>query len=186
MSKSIRILALALLLAACRKEQSVEPLSNYESADVQAKAFNFQIYPGAKFDEQQTDLLRRAHFVLQPEAKEAPPMAVYVSDAPLDQVAKFYAEKYGYQLAENEANDFKTVKPEAYYHSGDLKQDAEAVVPIAEKLNLKPEPEKAQGRFRGAYLAPQPTLPRVSLKRPYFDLLTNQTVDKTMIVMVRE
>jgi hypothetical protein len=189
MSRSLRILALSLLIvaaAACRQEKAVEPLSDYESADVQAKAFNFQIYPGARFVENQTELLRRAHFVMNPDATEAPPMAVYDTDAPLEEVAKFYAGKYGYELAQNEANDFKTVKPQAYYTTGELAASAESVKPIADQLNLKPDYSKAQGPYRGAYFSPQVTLPRVTLQRPYFDLQSSQIVDKTLIVMVRE
>lgn len=179
-------LAILLAMAGCKGEKSVEPLSDYESADVQAKAFNFQIYPGAQFVEGQTDLLRRAHFVLNPSATEAPPMAVYETGASLEEVAKFYSEKYGYQVAENMANDFKTVKPQAYYTAGDLAQDAEAVKPIAQKMNLNVDFTRAQGAWRGAYFSPQVTLPRVTLQRPYFNLTNSQVVDKTLIVMVRE
>jgi hypothetical protein len=190
MSKHLKILGLALLLLAaiggCKGEKAVEPLSDYESADVQAKAFNFQIYPGARFVEDQTETLRKAHFAMNPGATEAPPMAVYETGATLEEVAQFYAGKYGYTIAENAANDFKTVKPEAYYTTGEFALDAESVKPVAEKLGLKTDFSKASGSYRGAYFSPQITLPRVTLQRPYFNVLTGQIVDKTLVVMVRE
>jgi hypothetical protein len=188
MTKRALLIALLviLLLPACRRERAVQPLSDYESADVQAKAFNFQIYPGARFLEEQTDLLRRAHFAMNPDAKEAPPMALYESDAPLEQVAQFYGEKYGYRIADNMANDFKTVKPQAYYTTGTLEQDIEGVKGLANKLELNTDFEKAQGAYRAAYFSPQVTLPRVSLQRPWFNSLSSEVVDSTLIVMVRE
>ena len=178
-------LFIVLALAACRKEE-VKPLSQYESADVQARAFNFQVYPGATFQDSQTDILRRAHFVMQPQATEAPPMAVYVTTDPLEKVAAFYADKYGYKIADNPTNNFSAAKPQAYYLTGDIAKDSEAIKPVAEKLNLKIDPAKAKGEYRGAYFAPQSNLPRVSLQKPYLDLRTGEVVDKTLIVMVRE
>ncbi|MEO8217519.1 MAG: hypothetical protein ABI718_10605 [Acidobacteriota bacterium] len=181
----LSLFLLLALSAACGKEE-VKPLSQYESANVQARAFNFQVYPGAKFQENQTDILRRAHFVLQPAATEAPPMAVYVTADPVEKVAAFYADKYGYKIADNLSNDFSAAKPQAYFLTGDIGKDAEAIKPVADKLNLKLDPAKAKGEYRGAFFAPQASLPRVSLQRPYLDLHSGDVIDKTLIVMVRE
>lgn len=184
--KSLKIVGLSiLLLSACRKEQ-VQPLSQYESAEVQARAFNFQIYPGARLLEKQTDMLRRAHFILDPKATEAPPMAIYDTDAPLDKVAEFYGQKYGYQIADNQANDFKSVKPSAYYFVGDLAATTTAIKPVLDQLKIPADVSKATGSFKGAYFAPQVHLPRVSLQRPYFDPLESKMVDRTQIVLVKE
>jgi len=185
LNKTLAALSLLLLLVSCGGEKA-RPLSEYESTDVQAKAFNFQVYPGAKFLEGQTDILRRAHFVMQPDTKDAPHLAVYETESPLEEVARFYAEKYGYQLAENEANDFKTIKPSAYYLAGDLAADAQAIAPVVAKLNTGTDISKAAGAYRGAYFEAQVSLPRVNLQRPYFDITSSQVVDRTLIVMVRE
>jgi len=186
MNRSLAVLGLiVLLLAACRKEKS-QPLSQYESAEVQARAFNFQIYPGARFLERQTEMLRQAHFVLQPAATEAPPMALYDTDAPLEKVAEFYAQKYGYQIAQNQANDFKSVKPSAYYFVGDLAASGNEIKPILEKMKVTADLTRSTGAFRGAYFAPQVHLPRVSLQRPYFDLVESKVVDRTQVVLVKE
>ncbi len=183
-----KLLALAVVMSfvlSCGGEKP-EPLSDHESADVQAKAFNFQVYPGAQFLDSQTDLLRRAHFVMQPDAVDAPPLAVYETEAPLEDVAEFYAGKYGYTLAQNEANSFKTVKPLAYYLTGDLAADAQGIAPVVEKLKIGTDISKATGAYRGAHFQAQASLPRVSLQRPYFDVARSEVVDRTLIVMVRE
>lgn len=186
MTKRIFLLAALMTFVLSCGGEKAEPLSDAESADVQAKAFNFQVYPGAQFLDGQTDLLRRAHFVMQPDAVDAPPLAVYDTDGSLGDVAKFYAEKYGYTLAENEANDFKTIKPSAYYLTGDLAADAAGIAPVAEKLQTGTDISKATGSYRGAYFEAQTSLPRVSLQRPYFDIAKSEVIDRTLIVMVRE
>ena len=186
MSRSIRAAVFLVLLAGCSKE-ATRPLDEYESADVKAGAFNFQVFPNSTFNKAQTDLLRRAHFVLQPTAKEAPPIAVYETDAAIEKVAEFYAERYGYpKVAESAANNFSSVPPSAYYAPGDFANDINGLLPVLEKLGIKPDASKAVGKYRMAYIKPKENLPRVSINRPYFDVEKSQVVDKTLIVMVRE
>src|SRR5688500_14289657 len=180
------VIAVSLAGVGCRRESPLKPLSEYESADLQARTYNFQVYPQAKFLEKQTELLRKAHFVLQPTASEAPPMAMYESDAPLEQVAGYYAEKYGYKVAENETNNFSSAKPEAYYTGGDLGKDVASIKPVLDKLEAKTDISKATGTYRGAHINPSANMPRVTLQRPYFDLINSQVVDKTLILLVRE
>jgi hypothetical protein len=170
----------------CRKESPLRPLSEYESADLQARTYNFQVYPQARFLEKQTELLRRAHFVMQPKATEAPPMAMYDTEAPLDQVAQFYADRYGYKLAANQTNDFSSVKPDAYYASGDLAKDVQTIKPVLDQLKVQPDLSKAVGEYRAVHINPSENMPRVSLQRPYFDLINGQVVDRTQILLVRE
>lgn len=179
-------MAAALLLASCGDED-LQPLDPFESAELQARMYNFQVYPGARFLEKQTEVLRRAHFVMQPDAVEAPPMAMYETDAPLEEVARWYAEKYGYaEVATDEVNDFSSVKPQAYYTAGELGPDAAAIAPIVEKLGLQLTAQRISGAWRGAHISPTEDLPRVSLQRPYVDVVNDRTTDKTLIVMVRE
>jgi len=183
----ILVLVSIVVLSGCRKEETLQPLSEYESADVQARAYNFQIHPGAKFLEAETALLRRAHFVLQPDATEAPPMAMYETDAPLEEVATYYAEKYGFpRVAENELNNFSSAKPAAYFTTGDLAKDTEQVKPILEKLKSTVDTSKAAGPYRGAHISATGNMPRVTLQRPYFNLVRGEVADRTLIVMVRE
>ncbi|MGH9458071.1 MAG: hypothetical protein ACRD2J_10580 [Thermoanaerobaculia bacterium] len=180
------VVALALALVACGGEE-LEPMDAYESAELQARAYNFQIFPGARFLEEQTEALRRAHFVLQPDAIEAPPMAMYEADAPLEEVARFYAGKYRYgTVAENDVNDFSSVRPPAYYTAGDLAADAAGIRPIVQKLGFDLTLARYQGPWRGAHIAARESLPRVTLQRPYIDVVNDRVVDKTLILLVRE
>lgn len=186
MKRLFTLVMFAGVLAACQRESELEPLSEYESADLQARAYNFQVYPGARFLQAQTDVLRRAHFVIQPKATEAPPLAMYDTQAPLEEVAKFYAQRYGYQVAANQTNNFSAAKPNAYYTSGDLAKDVQQVLPILEKLEMKTDASKARGEYRGVHIDPSQNMPRVTLQRPYFDVVNSQVVDRTLILMVRE
>ena len=183
--KALILICTALLAVACRREKAQE-LNQYESADLQATSYNFQVFPGAAYLAPQTELLRRAHFVLQPKATSAPPMAMYDTDASLEEVAKFSAGKYEYVVAENETNNFSSVKPEAYYTSGDLQADTLQVKPILEQLKVQSDLTKATGSWKGAHISPKTNLPRVTLQRPYFDFINSRTVDKTLILMVKE
>jgi len=183
--KTICVVGALLALTGCGKEKS-ETLSPYEAADMQATSYNFQLYPGAQYLAPQTELFRRAHFVLQPAAKTAPPMAMYETDASLEDVAKFYGEKYGYTIAENETNNFSSVKPQAYYTQGDLAADTMQVKPILEQLKVQADLTKASGPWRGVHISPKTDYPRVTLQRPYFDFTKSQTVDRTLVLMVKE
>lgn len=179
-------IAMALVLFGCAGED-LEPLDALESAELQARTYNFQVHPGSRFLEKQTEVLRRAHFVMQPEAVEAPPMAMYESDAPLEEVARWYAEQYGYpEVAADDVNDFSSVKPQAYYTTGDLGADAAGIAPIVEKLGLRLSLGRISGTWRGAHVSAKENLPRVSLQRPYLDVVNDRVVDKTLILMVRE
>ena len=177
------VVAAAVLLAVSCREEKLEPVSPGEAADVQATAYNFHVYPGARFLEQHTDVMRRSHFVMNPNAADAPPMAVYESDAPVDEVGRFYAEKYGYPLAESAGTG--TPKPKAYFTSGDLSESL-AIKPITEKLGMELKFENVAGPWRGVHIAPRIDMPRVTLQRPYFDYVNDRVVDKTLILMVRE
>ena len=58
-------------------------------------------------------------------------------------------------------------------------------MPIAEKMNLKIDASKAQGHYKAAEIAAKPNRPRVTVQRPYFDVSTSQTVERTLILMSR-
>lgn len=180
-------LATVALVLGCNKEKDVQPLDEYQSADLQAQGNNFYVYAGAQFLPQVTDVLRRAHFVLHPGATSAPPVAAYQSDATVQQIAEFYAQKYGYPgVAPNETNNFSSVPPLAFYRAGDLQTDAKGIESIAPKLGLKTDIAKAQGKYTGAQINPKPDFPRVTIQRPYFDPTTSQVVDKTLIILAKD
>jgi hypothetical protein len=177
---------LIVALAGC-KEEKVTPLSENESADAKAAAYNFQIYPKAEFLPKMTDVLRRVHFVLHPDAKQAPPTAAYHVDATVEQVAEFYATRYGHgRVAPNSVNNFSSAPPAAYYRTGDLHADASSAIDIMNKLQLKSDVSKAIGTYKGAHVSGTANFPRVTIQRPYFDHLTSQVVDKTLIILVKE
>lgn len=187
MSKSWSLLALLVLLAACRKEETLPPLSDAESAAVQARAYSFKVYPGSRFLQPQTELFRKAHFVLHPDAVQAPPTAAYESDASVADVAKFYAEDSGFgRVADSEANGFSSVKPAAYMTKGELAADLPSIKPILEKLSMQVDDSKAVGAYVGAHVNGTHTRPRITIQRPYFDVATSRVIDKTLIIMVRE
>lgn len=178
----------ALALFACgKKEESLQPLDEYTSSDLQSSGNNFYVYSSAKFLPEMTNLFRKAHFVLRPDATTAPPIACYDTDASVQQVAEFYANKYGYPaVAAEGANSLSSVPPRAYYRSGDVGTDAKQMVPILEKLQIKSDVTKAAGHYSGAHISPKPDFPRVTIQRPYFDPTRSQTIDRTLIVIVKE
>jgi len=167
-------LALVLALAACKGEKAKEE-----------ESFSFVVYPGSRYLPQLTDLTKQAHKVMAP-TEEPPPTAIYDTDAPVEQVAEFYAKSYGYNtVAPDQTNNLSAAKPPAYFRSGDIATDVRAVVPIAEKMSLKIDTSKASGKYKAAEIAAKPNRPRVTVQRPYFDVSTSQTVDRTLILMAR-
>jgi len=182
MSRTTRLLLVAALIAlviaaGCRKEKKNE--TN------EPESFAFTIYPGARYLAQLTDLWKQARKIFVPN-EEVPPIAIYDTDAPLDKVAEFYAQSYGYnKIAPDATNNLSSAKPPAYYRTGDLAKDAAGIVSVAQKLNIKLDPSKAVGTYRAAEIDPKPNRPRVTIQRPYFDASTSQTVDRTLILMTR-
>ncbi|HYM62186.1 MAG TPA: hypothetical protein VEZ11_14990 [Thermoanaerobaculia bacterium] len=188
MSKSLRLLMIASLVTAvaagCKNEKG--EVSEYESGAAQP-AFAFTVYPGAKYLAQLTDLTKQAHKVVVPNEKEPPAMAIYDSEAPIEQVAEWYAKSYGFNtVAPDATNNLSAAKPPAFYRSGDLNADLVSIKPVLDKMNLKVDIAKAQGKYKGANIDPRPNRPRVTLERPYFDVTTQQVVDRTLILMARE
>jgi hypothetical protein len=179
MSRRSRVLLLALVavlpLAGCRHKEN--PSNEPES-------FAFVVYPGSRYLPQLTEVTKNAHKVVQPN-QDPPPTAIYDTDAPVDKVAEYYAKEYGYTIAPDATNNLSSAKPPAFYRSGDLQTDIQAAKPIADKMKLNFDITKAQGKYRAAEMEPKPNRPRVTIQRPYFDVTTSQTVDRTMILMAR-
>src|SRR5437660_2268886 len=124
LQKSLRVAAVLLLmtavLAGCSKEKAGEG----------EEAFSFVVYPGAQYLPHLTELTKQAHKVLKP-ADEPPPTAIYDTDAAVEDVATFYAKSYGYgNVAPDATNNLSAAKPAAYYRTGDLQVDAQAIVPL--------------------------------------------------------
>ena len=187
MSKRTLLASMLFILVAaggCRKESS---LSEYESPDAQAKGYNFIVYPGSRFLAELTEMVKKAHFVIVPTDKEAPATAIYDTDAPLEDVATFYAKQYGYgKVAPDVTGNLSSAKPPAYYTSGDLHADELTVKPILDKMNVQVDYSKAKGKYRGANIDAQPNRPHVTLSRPYFDTVSQKVIDRTMIMLIRE
>ncbi|HEV7763629.1 MAG TPA: hypothetical protein VGQ76_01385 [Thermoanaerobaculia bacterium] len=180
MSKHTRILLAALLVVsalfvACKGEEEY----------AEAEAFSFVVYPGARYMGQLTENFKAAHRVISP-TQEAPPTAVYDTDAPLEQVADYYVKQYGYkEIAADATNNVSGTKPSAYHRSGDLAVDTKAIEGLLKQMNLATDTSKAVGTYKGVEIAPRPNRPRVTLQRPYFDVTTSQVVDRTLILMAR-
>ena len=76
-------------------------------------------------------------------------------------------------------------KPPAYYRTGELAEDVKSVQELITKLGLQTDVSKAVGTYKGSYVAPRPNRPRVTIQRPYFDMIKSEVVDRTVILMSR-
>ena len=169
------LFAAALMFTGCKGE---EEFSEPES-------FSFVVYPGARYLGQLTQTTIQAHKVANPNA-EPPATAIYDTEAPVEQVAEYYAKEYGYNgVAPDETNNLSAAKPPAYYRAGDLAADNKAMEELLKKMNLGADISKATGMYKAAEIQPRPNRPRVTVQRPYFDVTTSQTVDRTLILMSR-
>lgn len=169
------VLVLTALLTGCSgKEESAEP-----------EAFSFVVYPGSRYLGQLTETTKSAHRTLTP-GQEPPPIAIYDTDATVEQVAEFYAKEYGYkEVAPDMTNNLSAAKPPAYYRTGDLQTDTKAIEELLRKMNMPTDVTKATGSYRAADITPRPNRPRVTVQRPYFDSTTSEVVDRTLILMAR-
>jgi hypothetical protein len=176
--KYLLLLAVAVIAAAgCRGEKK---------ASTEPETFQFTIYPGSRYLQQVTEVFKQASKVIRRPDEEIPPTAVYDTDASVEDVAQFYAKAYGYpNIAPDASNNLSSVKPPAYYRSGDLAADVKGVSDLFTKLNLKVDTSKAVGTYRAAEIQGKPTRPHVTIQRPYFDVTTSQVVDRTIILMAR-
>jgi len=52
-------------------------------------------------------------------------------------------------------------------------------------MSLGTDVTKATDMYKSAEIQPRPNHPRVTVQRPYFDVTTSQTVDRTLILMSR-
>jgi hypothetical protein len=180
MKKVSRLLLVLLLVSlgaflACRGEKEEEQ-----------EQFTFVVYPGARYLPHLTDLIKQADKIIKPNDPEAPKVAIYDTDASVDDVANFYVKSYGYgSIAPDATNNLSAAKPPAYRRTGDLYADQKGAEPLFPKLNLHPDLSKATGTYNAVEIAPKMSRPRVTIARPYFDLTTSQKVDRTIILMAR-
>lgn len=169
------LLVLVAVFAGCRGEDEV--------ADTDT--FSFVVYPGSRYLGQLTDITREAHRLLKPN-EPAPPVAIYDTEASVEDVAHFYAKSYGYaSIAPDPTNKLSAATPQAYYRTGDLTADVKSIEPLLPRLNLNSDVSKAVGTYKAADIAPRPNRPRVTVQRPYYDVITSQVVDRTLILMSR-
>ncbi|HEX8152672.1 MAG TPA: hypothetical protein VF698_06080 [Thermoanaerobaculia bacterium] len=179
MHKHSRLLLAALLLLACAGG------CNNENDVAEPETFSFVVYPGARYLQPLTDVTKQAHKTLKPNA-DPPPIAIYDTDASVEDVANFYAKSYGYnEVAADATNNMSASKPPAYYRAGDLGADAQAIAPLLQKMGTSSDVSKAVGTYRAAEIEPRLNRPRVTVQRPYFDVTSSQVVDKTLILMSR-
>jgi hypothetical protein len=176
--KNVRIMlaaAMALtLVAGCQKNETAAP---------EAEAFSFVIYPNSRYLGQITEMTKQAHKTARP-SEEPPPIAIYDTEASVDEVASYYAKEYGYpNVAPDATNNLSSAKPPAYYRTGDLQTDNRAIEPVLKQMNAPTDVSKAVGTYRAADIEPRPNRPRVTVQRPYFDVTTSQVVDRTLILM---
>lgn len=180
MSRNLRnvlsaLLVLTAVFAGCKgREEFAEP-----------DAFSFVVYPGSRYLGQITETFKNAHRTMNP-GQEPPPIAVYDTDATVEQVAEYYAKEYGYkEVAPDQTNNLSAAKPPAYYRTGDLQTDTKSIEELLRRMNMPTDITKANGAYRAADILPRPNRPRVTVQRPYFDPTTSAVVDRTLILMGR-
>lgn len=150
------------------------------------KKEDFAIYPGAKPLPQLLEVVKKASTTVDPN-KPIPPQVIYDSEASLEDVANFYAKENGYpKVFPDSTGNLSSVPPPAFYRTGDLRQDLDAIQPVLKKMNMNVDSSKATGTYRGAHISANGDRPRVTLSRPYFDVTKQQVVDRTLIMMVKE
>lgn len=179
------ILMLFVVTGSCARDSELEVLDEYESADLAARAWSFQVYPGANFLPDYTDAYRRSHALLNPDTPDPPPIAVYDTDDPVEQVARFYADKYGYGTVSASAGTDPRRAP-AYFTSGDLGMDTRNIADLLRELGYHQDLAEVEGAWAGAHIAPTGPYPRVTIQRPYYHFASGEIRDRTMILMVRE
>lgn len=169
------LLILVSFIPGCTKEDDYS----------EPEAFSFVVYPGARYLGQLTEMTKQAHKVMKPN-EEPPPVAIYDTEASVEEVANFYARSYGYStVAPDATNNLSAAKPPAYYRTGDLATDNRALESMFPRLNLNTDVSKAVGQYKAAEIEPRPNRPRVTVQRPYFDATTSQVLDRTLILMSR-
>ena len=172
MRKTIIAAAIALAILGCKEMGAEEPAQ-----------FSFIVYPGARYLGPLTDLIKRAHRVIKPN-EEAPPTQAFDTDAPVEDVANFYAKSYGYgTVAPDATNNLSSAKPPAYWRTGDLATDNKPIEPLLQKMHVAADVSKAVGTYKAAEIDARPNRPRVTVQRPYFDTTSSQVVDRTLILM---
>jgi hypothetical protein len=170
---------LMLPTVSCRKAEPVE------EKPAGAPAVTFTVYTGARYLPELTELFKKGAAASMPGTPVAP-QVLYDTDAPLEAVAEFYAKNNGFPKVWPDATgDFNTAQPQAYYRSGDHATDLKAIQPLLDKLNMKVDASKAVGPYKGAQINGNGH-PRVTLTRPYFDLIQQKVVDRTLIIMAQE
>jgi hypothetical protein len=123
---------------------------------------------------------------MKPNEPDPPPTAIYDVEAPIEEVATFYAKSYGYgDVAPDATNNLSAARPQAYYRTGEMGADVRGIQDLLTKMNVKTDVSKAVGTYKAAEIAPRPNRPRVTVQRPYFDITTSQVVDRTLILMTR-
>lgn len=166
---------LFLAIAGCAKED----------AYVEPESFSFVVYPNSRYLGELTELTRQAHKLAKPN-EEPPPIAVYDTEASVEEVAAFYAKAYGYNtIAPDATNNLSATKPPAYYRTGDIAKDVQSIAPALPQLGVQTDLSKAQGAYRAAEIEARTNRPQVTIQRPYFNVKTSEVVDRTIILMAR-
>ncbi|MFA6958781.1 MAG: hypothetical protein WC538_23165 [Thermoanaerobaculia bacterium] len=148
-------------------------VASYEWRDPAAMEAPLPVAPGATLLPGPTDLMRRARVVLRGRAPDdRRRLALFESDAALDEVAKYYAAALG-----GGSGAPATVVRSA----GDFARDEATLAPLLGKLG-QPFTPGAKGPYLGVEIT-APGRPRVSLQRPYRDFVADRIVDRTLIVV---
>lgn len=149
-------------------------MASYEWVDPAAEKAALPIFPGATPLPDQTDLVRRARVMLQPEGTPARRLLLSDTDASLEAVAAHYATLYASEDG---------VPAPVQRRTGDLAADELALAPLLAKLGQSYTPGVGRGPCRTAEIAGGDGRPSVSLQRPWRDFIHDRVVDRTLIMI---
>lgn len=174
MTRVAGILAAMLFAAACRGE-ALGTRTSYVFKDPRlTKLEQVIVFPGALGMEEMTRLLTKA----RGEGFNGE-LALYETDAGIEEVASYYASAYGEASSEGDAPAPVVLENGA----GDFASDEAALAPLFATLGLELSRGRITGHYRTIVVQPSGSNPTISLQRPYRDLVRDEIVDRTLIMI---
>ncbi len=164
------ILLLALFTTGCEQQNDL----------------HFPVYPGAVQRPRIARIFVNAHEILNRDDPREIDLMVLDSAASVEEVAEWYAKLYGFEVSQDQVNDFSPMPPRAYLLEGNLRNDFEGIKPLLAKMGIEPEVQGVEGMYQGAHVDAVYGRPRVSIQRPYVDPVREKLVDRTLILLVHD
>lgn len=150
-------------------------------------AFAGAVCSDVRYLARQTVLLERAQSLMNPDTSGRAKLALLDTADPFEDILHCYASLYQVEyIANNQHNDLSAVPPAAFRFQGDVAADLQTIRPVLDALGQAPNGPQPSTPYAGATFLPRDGRPRVSLQRPYYDLVDGRIVDRTLILLVNE